>query len=76
MDISEIAENMMAQSISNLRQSSQLERQENRKSAAFKLEMQRLQEQRSSENEMRKEMNTILSDIMTILKKTGDEIRK
>lgn len=76
MNISEIAENMMAQSTNNIRQSSKLERQENRKSAAFKLEMQRLQERRSSENEMRKEMNTILSDIMTILKKTGDEIRK
>lgn len=75
-EISDVTAQMSLQTVEQIQQANTLRRQENRKSAAFKMEMQRLQEDRTAENEMRKEMNAILSDVLTILKKSGDEIRQ
>lgn len=75
-EISDITTQMSLQTFEQIQQTNSIRRQEARKSAAFEIEMQRLQQARSEKNEMRKEMDAIMSDIMSVLKKTGDEIRQ
>jgi hypothetical protein len=67
---------MMEQSRINFREENVVRRAEAQKSAAFELEMGRLQHERSLENEISKRMNAIMADMMTGLKKAGTDIRQ
>ena len=48
---------------------------EGRKTAAAQMQVMKLHELRSRKNILRKQMDSVLSDAMTILKKTGEKIR-
>lgn len=67
---------MTEQAQAHFRLENAVRRAEAQKNAAFRLEMQRLEEQRSNENEIRKRMDAIMSDLMAVLKKSGSEIRQ
>jgi hypothetical protein len=67
---------LMEQSRVNFHQENLVRRTEAQKNAVFNQEMQRLQHERSLENEISKRMNAIMADMMTGLKKAGTEIRQ
>lgn len=67
---------LMEQSRVNFHQENLVRRTEAQKNAVFNLEMERLQHERSMENEISKRMNAIMADMMTGLKKAGTEIRQ
>lgn len=64
------------QSAQHIRDQIAAQRRQGVENARFKLRMQEMQESRASENTTRKQMNDILSDMMTVLKKNGDQIRQ
>jgi hypothetical protein len=67
---------LMEQSRVNFHQENLVRRTEAQKNVVFNLEMERLQHERSLENEISKRMNAIMADMMTGLKKAGTEIRQ
>lgn len=67
---------LMEQSRVNFHQENLVRRTEAQKNVVFNQEMQRLQHERSLENEISKRMNAIMADMMTGLKKAGTEIRQ
>lgn len=64
------------QSRVNFHQENLVRRAEAQKNVVFNQEMQRLQHERSLENEISKRMSSIMADMMTELKKAGTEIRQ
>jgi hypothetical protein len=75
-DVTAIIDAMQAQTATHTRQLAALHRAEATRSAAFDLEMSRLQADRADANALRDQMNGIMSDILTVLKKTGEQIRQ
>jgi hypothetical protein len=67
---------LMEQSRVQFQEQSMVKRAEAQKSAAFDIEMQRLQHERGLENEISRRMNSIMSDMLSALKKAGSEIRQ
>jgi hypothetical protein len=64
------------QAKAHYRLESAIRRSEARTNAAFQLEMKRLEQDRSQENEIRKRMDAIMADLMAVLKKSGTEVRQ
>jgi hypothetical protein len=64
------------QAATHLKMQNAVQRSEAQKNTAFKIEMQRLEENRSKENELRKRMDALIADAMAVLKKSGSEIRQ
>lgn len=76
MDPSSALNTMATQNRADILQSNSLQREENAKTAVFQMEMRKLQTERAQKNVLKKQMNAMLADVMTILKKGGDQIRQ
>jgi ribosomal 50S subunit-associated protein YjgA (DUF615 family) len=75
-DITAITDALTAQSARHTQEMAALHRAEAARSAAFEHEMARHQAERADVNALRDQMTNVMSDIMTVLKKTGDQIRQ
>ncbi len=65
----------VAQDVLTLRQSMMTNLQLHKESMAMSIENMQMQTDRTSKNAMRNEVVSILSDVMTTMKKTGEEAR-
>jgi hypothetical protein len=75
-DITAITDALSAQSATHIREMAALHRAEAARSAAFEHELARHQADRADVNALRDQMSSVMSDIMTVLKKTGEQIRQ
>lgn len=75
-DIATIIDALNAQTATHTRQLAALHRAEATRSAAFETEMARLQSDRADANALREQMNGIMADVLTVLKKSGEQIRQ
>ncbi|MDZ4089298.1 MAG: hypothetical protein U1E69_21135 [Tabrizicola sp.] len=75
-DIATVIDALNAQSATHTRQLAALHRAEATRSAAFETEMARLQADRAEANALREQMNGIMADMLSVLKKSGEQIRQ
>lgn len=75
-ELQDVAHDMSKMTLRQLQQQNAVTNSERRKTTAFSLEMHRLEHERALENDLRKRMDMILSDVMTLLKKSGDQTRQ
>jgi hypothetical protein len=75
-NIEGLLQKLSAQSLQQSQQIMALTEDEARNTTAFSIELNRLQTERAFDNNLRKQMVDMLSDVMRGLKKTGDETRQ
>jgi len=76
MDALTSLHSLQNQATQQSRESMKVSRRETSKTALFQEEMQKLQSERAQKNVMRKEMDAVLSDVLNVLKKNGEQLRQ
>jgi hypothetical protein len=75
-NIDDLAAIMNRNMYNNTMRASQTSIEQNQKNADFTIELMKYELARAMKNKTRADMDSILSDVMTSLKKTGDQIRQ
>ncbi len=76
LDVTSAIQSLSTQNTNQLHDFDRIRRAEERKTTALELHANNLQNERSQRNLLRKQVTDVLSDAMTVLKKSGDEIRQ